>query len=170
MGRANDEATKTIDGQIEQAKILTGQAGPGAPGVAEAWKDVGLGAAQQVHELTSDPLAAPKMGIEQAKEFYNHPGEFIGKNLIHGTEALAGGAVGGEAAAGARGLLGDLTGTEGRAITHGLDNPTPRQPWNTAAGVALAATTRAASVITAVVPVATVCRAATRLRSISTPR
>lgn len=125
VGRANDEATKTIDGQIEQAKILTGQAGPGAPGVAEAWKDVGLGAAQQLHELTSDPLAAPKMGIEQAKEFYNHPGEFIGKNLIHGTEALAGGAVGGEAAAGARGLLGDLTGTEGRALTHGLDNPHP---------------------------------------------
>lgn len=125
VGRANDEATKTIDGQIEQAKILTGQAGPGAPGVAEAWKDVGLGAAQQLHELTSDPLAAPKMGIEQAKEFYNHPGEFIGKNLIHGTEALAGGAVGGEAAAGARGLLGDLTGTEGRALTHGLDDATP---------------------------------------------
>lgn len=122
VGRANDEATKTIDGQIEQAKILTGQAGPGAPGVAEAWKQVGLGAAQQVHELTSDPLAAPKMGIEQAKDFYNHPGEFIGKNLIHGTEALAGGAVGGEAAAGARGLLGDLTGTEGRVITHGLED------------------------------------------------
>ncbi|WP_081271936.1 HNH/ENDO VII family nuclease [Mycobacteroides immunogenum] len=125
VGRANDEATKTIDGQIEQAKVLTGQAGPGAPGVAEAWKDVGLGAVKQVHELTSDPLAAPKMGIEQAKEFYNHPGEFIGKNLIHGTEALGGGAIGGEAAAGVRGLLGDLTGTEGRAITHGLDDATP---------------------------------------------
>ncbi|WP_032701864.1 HNH endonuclease [Mycobacteroides abscessus] len=124
VGRANDEATKTIDGQIEQAKVLTGQAGPGAPGVAEAWKDVGLGAVKQVHELTSDPLAAPKMGIEQAKEFYNHPGEFIGKNLIHGTEALGGGAIGGEAAAGARGLLSDLTGTEGRAITHGLDDAT----------------------------------------------
>lgn len=125
VGRANDEATKTIDGQIEQAKVLTGQAGPGAPGVAEAWKDVGLGAVKQVHELTSDPLAAPKMGIEQAKEFYNHPGEFIGKNLIHGTEALGGGAIGGEAAAGARGLLGDLTSAEGHAITHGLDSPHP---------------------------------------------
>lgn len=127
VGRANDSATKTIDGQIEQAKILTGQAGPGAPGVAEAWKDVGLGAAKQLHELTSDPLAAPKMGIEQAKDFYNHPGEFIGKNLIHGTEALAGGAVGGEAAAGARGLLGDLTGTEGHALAHSIDSshPTP---------------------------------------------
>ncbi|SIL60294.1 Uncharacterised protein [Mycobacteroides abscessus subsp. abscessus] len=125
VGRANDEATKTIDGQIEQAKVLTGQAGPGAPGVAEAWKDVGLGAVKQVHELTSDPLAAPRMGIEQSKEFYNHPGEFIGKNLIHGTEALGGGAIGGEAAAGARGLLGDLTGTEGRAITHGLDDASP---------------------------------------------
>lgn len=121
----SDSATKTVDGQIDQAKILTGQAGPGAPGVAEAWKQVGLGAVQQAHELTTDPLAAPKMGIEQAKDFYNNPSEFIGKNIIHGTEALAGGAVGGEAAAGARGLLGDLTGTEGRAITHGLDDAAP---------------------------------------------
>lgn len=125
IGRASDSATKTVDGQIEQAKILTGQAGPGAPGVAEAWKQVGLGAIQQAHELTTDPLAAPKMGIEQAKDFYNHPGEFIGKNIIHGTEALATGAIGGEAAAGARGLLGDLTGTEGRALTHGIDDTTP---------------------------------------------
>lgn len=121
----SDSATKTVDGQIEQAKILTGQAGPGAPGVAEAWKELGLGAVQQAHELTTDPLAAPKMGIEQAKDFYNNPSEFIGKNIIHGTEALATGAIGGEAAAGARGLLGDLTGAEGRAITHGLDDATP---------------------------------------------
>ncbi len=114
VGRANDEATKTIDGQIEQAKILTGQAGPGAPGVAEAWKDVGLGAVKQVHELTSDPLAAPKMGIEQAKEFYNHPGEFIGKNLIHGT------GIGGDHTSG----VGDHGGGPGG---HGMPggNPTP---------------------------------------------
>nr|WP_199347696.1 hypothetical protein [Mycobacteroides chelonae] len=121
----SDSATKTVDGQIEQAKILTGQAGPGAPGVAEAWKQVGLGAIQQAHELTTDPLAAPKMGIEQAKDFYNNPSEFIGKNIIHGTEALATGAIGGEAAAGARGLLGDLTSTEGRALTHGLEDAAP---------------------------------------------
>ncbi|MGR6978368.1 HNH endonuclease [Mycobacteroides abscessus] len=121
----SDSAQRTVDGQIEQAKILTGQAGPGAPGVAEAWKQVGLGAIQQAHELTTDPLAAPKMGIEQAKDFYNNPSDFIGKNIIHGTEALAGGAVGGEAAAGARGLLGDLTGTEGRALAHGIDSSHP---------------------------------------------
>lgn len=121
----SDSATKTVDGQIEQAKILTGQAGPGAPGVAEAWKELGLGAVQQAHELTSDPLAAPKMGIEQAKDFYNNPSEFIGKNIIVGTEGLATGAIGGEAVAGTRGLLGDLTGTEGRALPHGLDDATP---------------------------------------------
>ncbi|TEA08427.1 toxin glutamine deamidase domain-containing protein [Mycobacteroides salmoniphilum] len=118
----SDAATRTIDGQIEQGKILTGQAGPGAPGVAEAWKEYGLAAAKQVHELTTDPLAAPKIGIEQAKDFINSPSEFIGKNIIHGTEALATGGIGGEAAAGARGLLGDLTGTEGRALTHGIDD------------------------------------------------
>ncbi|MGH3725004.1 MAG: ATP nucleotide 3'-pyrophosphokinase [Mycobacterium sp.] len=122
VGRANDSATKTVEGQIEQAKVLTGQAGPGAPGVAEAWKELGVNAATQAHELTTDPLAAPKMGIEEAKDFYNHPGEFIGKNIIHGTEALATGPIGGEAAAGARGLLGDLAGTEGRALTHSLDD------------------------------------------------
>lgn len=121
----SDSATKTVDGQIEQAKILTGQAGPGAPGVAEAWKQVGLGAIQQAHELTTDPLAAPKMGIEQAKDFYNNPSEFIGKSIIHGTEAAAGGVVGGEVAAGTRGLLGDLTSTEGRALTHGIEDATP---------------------------------------------
>ncbi|WP_235658800.1 WXG100 family type VII secretion target [Mycobacteroides abscessus] len=121
----SDSATKTVDGQIEQAKILTGQAGPGAPGVSEAWKEIGLNAARQAHELTTDPLAAPKMGIEQAKDFYNNPSEFIGKNIIYGTEALATGGVGGEAAAGARGLLGDLTGAEGHAITHGIDSPHP---------------------------------------------
>ncbi|OHU61460.1 ATP nucleotide 3'-pyrophosphokinase [Mycobacteroides chelonae] len=121
----SDSATKTVDDQIEQAKILTGQAGPGAPGVAEAWKELGINAARQAHELTTDPLAAPKMGIEQAKDFYNNPSEFIGKNIIHGTEALATGGIGGEAAVGARGLLGDLTGTEGRALTHGLDDATP---------------------------------------------
>lgn len=121
----SDAATRTIDGQIEQGKILTGQAGPGAPGVAEAWREVGINAAHQVHELTTDPLAAPKMGIEQAKDFINSPSEFIGKNIIHGTEALATGGIGGEAAAGARGLLGDLTGTEGRALTHGIEDGTP---------------------------------------------
>lgn len=121
----SDAATRTIDGQIEQGKILTGQAGPGAPGVAEAWKELGINAAHQVHELTTDPLAAPKMGIEQAKDFINSPSEFIGKNIIVGTEALATGGIGGEAALGARGLLGDLTGTEGRALTHGLDDATP---------------------------------------------
>ncbi|GAB5904565.1 HNH endonuclease signature motif containing protein [Mycobacteroides chelonae] len=121
----SDAATRTIDGQIEQGKILTGQAGPGAPGVAEAWREVGINAAHQVHELTTDPLAAPKMGIEQAKDFINSPSEFIGKNIIHGTEALATGGIGGEAAAGARGLLGDLTGTEGRALTHGIEDATP---------------------------------------------
>ncbi|MBB4856509.1 hypothetical protein HNP40_003928 [Mycobacteroides chelonae] len=65
------------------------------------------------------------MGIEEAKEFYNHPGESIGKNIILGTETLAGGAVGGEAAAGARGLLGDLTSAEGHALTHDLPGPHP---------------------------------------------
>lgn len=130
MGRASDSATKTVDGQIAQAKILTGQAGPGAPGVAEAWKELGINAAKQAHELTTDPLAAPKMGIEEAKEFYNHPGESIGKNIILGTEALATGGVGGEAAAGARGLLGDLTGAEGRALTHDL--PGSHDPLPTA--------------------------------------
>ncbi|MBB4855599.1 hypothetical protein HNP40_003006 [Mycobacteroides chelonae] len=125
----SDSASRTVDGQIDQAKVLTGQAGPGAPGVAEAWKDLavdtGKGLINQAHELMTDPLAAPKMGIEEARDFVNSPSEYIGKNIIHGTEALATGAVGGEAAAGARGLLGDLTGAEGHALTHGIDDAAP---------------------------------------------
>ncbi|MFT8180999.1 endonuclease, partial [Mycobacteroides chelonae] len=58
-------------------------------------------------------------------DFYNNPSEFIGKSIIHGTEAAAGGVVGGEVAAGTRGLLGDLTSTEGRALTHGIEDATP---------------------------------------------
>ncbi|SHR63983.1 Uncharacterised protein [Mycobacteroides abscessus subsp. massiliense] len=124
----SESATHTVDGQIEQAKILAGQGGPGQPTAAEAWKALGINAAHQVHELTTDPLAAPKIGIEQAKDFINSPSEFIGKNIIHGTEALATGAIGGEAVAAGRGLLGDLTATEGRALTHELTDGTHVQP------------------------------------------
>ncbi|MGL5443026.1 MAG: TNT domain-containing protein, partial [[Mycobacterium] stephanolepidis] len=105
VGRANDAATNTVDSQIEQAKILTGQAGPGAPGVAEAWKDHALAAAKQI----ADPLAIPKMAIQDAQDLYNNPAEFVGKKMIEGPEALAALPLGGEGAAGTRGLLGDLT-------------------------------------------------------------
>lgn len=121
----SDAATRTVDGQIEQGKILTGQAGPGAPGVAEAWKELGINAAKQAYEVTTDPLAGPKMGIEQAKDFINSPSEFIGKNIILGTEALATGGIGGEAALGARGLLGDLTHHLPDAPGHGIEDATP---------------------------------------------
>lgn len=121
----SESATHTVDGQIEQAKILAGQGGPGQPTAAEAWKALGINAAHQAHELMTDPLAAPKMGIQEARDFANSPSEYIGKNIIHGTEALATGAIGGEAAAGARGLLGDLVGTEGRTATHELGDSTP---------------------------------------------
>ncbi|SIE28360.1 Uncharacterised protein [Mycobacteroides abscessus subsp. abscessus] len=109
----NESATKTIDGQIDQAKVLTGQAGPGAPGVAEAWKDHALAAGKQI----ADPLAIPKMAIQDAQHLYHDPADFIGQKTIEGTEALGSAAVGGEGAIGARGALGDLA--------HGVGDATP---------------------------------------------
>lgn len=119
VGRANDAATNTVDSQIEQAKILTGQAGPGAPGVAEAWKEHALAAAKQI----ADPLAIPKMAIQDAQDLYNNPAEFVGKKMIEGPEALAALPLGGEGAAGARGLLGDLTHNLDDGLTTGHHAP-----------------------------------------------
>ncbi|WP_100460612.1 TNT domain-containing protein [Mycobacteroides abscessus] len=126
VGRANDAATNTVDSQLEQAKILTGQAGPGAPGVAEAWKEHALAAAKQI----ADPLAIPKMAIQDAQDLYNNPAEFVGKKMIEGPEALATLPFGGEGAAGTRGLLGDLSHnlddgpTTGHHTPPALEHPT----------------------------------------------
>ncbi|CPW03017.1 Hypothetical protein ERS075662_02990 [Mycobacteroides abscessus] len=117
-----------VDGLIDEAKNLTGQGGPGSPGVAESWAKFALG--------TADQMANPLGSLPgEVKEAVNDPAGFAGKKLFDVSSIAATGPLGGEAAAGARGLLGDLTGAETRALTHDipdthhgpapLDHPSP---------------------------------------------
>ncbi|BBB42799.1 endonuclease [Mycobacteroides abscessus] len=107
-----------VDGLIDEAKNLTGQGGPGSPGVAESWAKFALG--------TADQMANPLGSLPgEVKEAVNDPAGFAGKKLFDVSSIAATGPLGGEAAAGARGLLGDLTGAETRALTHGLDDAAP---------------------------------------------
>ncbi|CPS04904.1 hypothetical protein MA5S0422_0755 [Mycobacteroides abscessus 5S-0422] len=107
-----------VDGIIDEAKNLTGQGGPGSPGVAESWAKFALG--------TADQMANPLGSLPgEVKDAVNDPAGFAGKKLFDVSSIAATGPLGGEAAAGARGLLGDLTGTETRALTHGIDDATP---------------------------------------------
>lgn len=117
-----------VDGIIDEAKNLTGQGGPGSPGVAESWAKFALG--------TADQMANPLGSLPgEVKDAVNDPAGFAGKKLFDVSSIAATGPLGGEAAAGARGLLGDLTGAETRALTHDipdthhgpapLDHPSP---------------------------------------------
>ncbi|SIK43652.1 Uncharacterised protein [Mycobacteroides abscessus subsp. abscessus] len=107
-----------VDGIIDEAKNLTGQGGPGSPGVAESWAKFALG--------TADQMANPLGSLPgEVKDAVNDPAGFAGKKLFDVSSIAATGPLGGEAAAGARGLLGDLTGAETRALTHGLDDAAP---------------------------------------------
>ncbi|WP_195167676.1 endonuclease [Mycobacteroides abscessus] len=107
-----------VDGIIDEAKNLTGQGAPGSPGVAESWAKFALG--------TADQMANPLGSLPgEVKDAVNDPAGFAGKKLFDVSSIAATGPLGGEAAAGARGLLGDLTGAETRALTHGLDDAAP---------------------------------------------
>lgn len=105
-----------VDGIVEEVKNLTGQGGPGSPGVAESWLKAGMGFTDQV----ANPLTNLPGDI---KDVVNDPAGFAGKKLFDVGSIAATGPLGGEATAGARGLLGDLTSTEGRALTHGPLGP-----------------------------------------------
>ncbi|EIC70344.1 GH-E family nuclease [Mycobacteroides abscessus] len=110
-----------VDGIIDEAKNLTGQGAPGSPGVAESWAKFALG--------TADQMANPLGSLPgEVKDAVNDPAGFAGKKLFDVSSIAATGPLGGEATAGARGLLGDLTGAETRALTHGIDDATPGHP------------------------------------------
>lgn len=111
-----DGVNSRIDGVIDEAKNLTGQGGPGSPGVGESWAKFVLGTADQV----ANPLGSLPGDVKDA---VNDPAGFAGKKLFDVSATVATGPLGGEASAGMRGLLGDLTGAETRAITHNIDTP-----------------------------------------------
>ncbi|SKD19004.1 Uncharacterised protein [Mycobacteroides abscessus subsp. abscessus] len=86
--------------------------------MAESWAKFALG--------TADQMANPLGSLPgEVKDAVNDPAGFAGKKLFDVSSIAATGPLGGEATAGARGLLGDLTGTETRALTHDIDDATP---------------------------------------------
>ncbi|NOS09330.1 hypothetical protein [Mycobacteroides abscessus] len=112
FANASDGGAVAGNAMLDEAKKLTGQAGPGAPGVAEAWAGLAKDTAKGLWDYTT---ATPQERLEmlgnEAHRIADNPGGYVGEKLVQGAAGAATGAVGGEAVAGARGLLGDLTHT-----------------------------------------------------------
>ncbi|GAB5905581.1 hypothetical protein [Mycobacteroides chelonae] len=112
MGRANDRAYERIDGLEQLGKNLTGQGGPGAPGVAESWKDLGINTAKGIPDMLNPLQNLPS----DAQRLYEKPGDFIGDKMVDIPLAAATLPMGGEGAAIERGALGDLASAETKAL------------------------------------------------------
>ncbi|WP_236739575.1 hypothetical protein [Mycobacteroides abscessus] len=121
MGRANDRAYDDIDGLGQLGKNLTGQGGPGAPGVAESWKDLGTNTVKGLPDAVGGGFVA------DGKRLYEEPGNFIGDKMVELPLAAVSVPLGGEGAAIERGVLGDLASTETKAVTRGPVETPPVQ-------------------------------------------
>ncbi|WP_237075610.1 DUF2339 domain-containing protein [Mycobacteroides abscessus] len=110
MGRANDRASADVNGLGQLGKNLTGQGGPGAPGVAESWKDLGINTAKGLPDAVGGGF------IEDGKRLYEEPGNFIGDKMIEIPLAAATLPMGGEGAAIERGLVPNV-GAEAARLT-----------------------------------------------------
>ena len=112
FANASDGGSKAGDALLQQGKELTGQAGPGAPGVAEAWKNLATDTAKGLWDYTT---ATPQERLEmlgnEAHRIADNPGGYLGEKLVQGAAGAATAPIGGEAAAGLRGLVGDLAHT-----------------------------------------------------------
>ncbi|EIU03809.1 hypothetical protein MA5S0422_3900 [Mycobacteroides abscessus 5S-0422] len=121
MGRANDRAYDDIDGLGQLGKNLTGQGGPGAPGVAESWKDLGTNTVKGLPDAVGGGFVA------DGKRLYEEPGNFIGDKMVELPLAAVSLPFGGEGAAIERGALGDLASTETKAVPRGPVETPPVQ-------------------------------------------
>ncbi|WP_255485959.1 endonuclease [Mycobacteroides sp. LB1] len=105
----SDGGSKAGDAMLQQGKELTGQAGPGAPGVAEKWKDLAVNTGKGLWDYTT---ATPQERVgwlsDEAQRAADNPGGYIGEKLVQTAAGAATAPIGGEAFAGARALLGDL--------------------------------------------------------------
>ncbi|SHX53632.1 Uncharacterised protein [Mycobacteroides abscessus subsp. massiliense] len=112
FANASDGGSKAGDAILDEGKKLTGLAGPGAPGVAEAWGALAKDTAKGLYDYaTMTPQERLEMLGNEAQRAADNPGGYLGEKLVQGAAGAATGAVGGEAAAGLRGLVGDLTHT-----------------------------------------------------------
>ncbi len=112
FANASDGGSKAGDAILDEGKKLTGLAGPGAPGVAEAWGALAKDTAKGLWDYaTMTPQERLEMLGNEAHRIADNPGGYLGEKLVQGAAGAATGAVGGEAAAGLRGLVGDLAHT-----------------------------------------------------------
>ncbi|MBB4856675.1 hypothetical protein HNP40_004098 [Mycobacteroides chelonae] len=104
---------QSADGAVQQGKELTGQAGPGAPGVAEAWGNLAKDSGKALFEQTVNPIGT---AIDQAQQAINDPGHFAGHKLFEATAIAPTLPLGGEGGALAHGLEGGIE----RGLTNNL--------------------------------------------------
>lgn len=111
-------------------KNLIGQGGPGAPGVAEAWRDLIKGTNEQVTELLTNPFSVAAREVQDALDSPS-AAYYLGEKSADVAAATPGLVFGGTGAAVARaGILDDLGGplaADARpGVPHQLvDNPAP---------------------------------------------
>ncbi|SKU38569.1 Uncharacterised protein [Mycobacteroides abscessus subsp. massiliense] len=109
LRQVGDGVNGRVDGLIDGVKNLTGQGGPGAPGVAESWLMAGIGLTNQ---LTNPFTNLPG----EISEAVNNPAQLAGEKLFDVGSTAVGGALGSEGAAIGRGLTGSIGATEARAL------------------------------------------------------
>lgn len=116
FAETSDGGAKAADAMLQQGKELTGLAGPGAPGVGEAWKDLAVDTGKGLWEYTTaTPQERLQMLSDEAQRAADNPGNYFGEKLVQG----AAGAATGEIGTGARALL---------DLTHHLPDTTPHTP------------------------------------------
>ncbi len=110
---ANEGGNQLADNMLQQGKNLTGQGGPGAPGVVDSWKDLGVNSAKGLFEQTANPLGSM---ANDAQRVYDNPGKFFGEKLVETAAIAPGLPLGGEGAAIERGLTSSV-GSEATRLT-----------------------------------------------------
>ncbi|SLG33323.1 Uncharacterised protein [Mycobacteroides abscessus subsp. abscessus] len=109
LRQVGDGVNGRVDGLIDGVKNLTGQGGPGAPGVAESWLMAGIGLTNQ---LTNPFTNLPG----EISEAVDNPAQLAGEKLFDVGSTAVGGALGSEGPAIGRGLTGSIGATEARAL------------------------------------------------------
>ncbi|BAX96311.1 hypothetical protein MSTE_00976 [Mycobacteroides stephanolepidis] len=116
---------QSADGAVQQGKELTGQAGPGAPGVAEAWANLAKDSGKALLDQTVNPIGS---AIDQAQQAVNDPGHFAGHKLFEATAIAPTLPLGGEGGALTHGLEGGIERGLASDVAHGIDNGVGHHP------------------------------------------
>ncbi|RIT59393.1 hypothetical protein D2E95_09390 [Mycobacteroides abscessus] len=85
FANASDGGSKAGDAILDEGKKLTGLAGPGAPGVAEAWGALAKDTAKGLYDYaTMTPQERLEMLGNEAQRAADNPGGYLGEKLVQG--------------------------------------------------------------------------------------